>query len=141
MASRWKRRYMRDLRSKLVNLLKQAWKGNKIPEDWRRSIVVPLYKRGDKNVPSNYRGISLLCSAYKVFAEIIRRRLEEKTERRRLLPETQTGFRKERSTLDNIFVLSHVAQRERIREEGDRKVYAFFADLKAAFDNVDRDTL
>jgi len=80
-----------------------------------------------------------LCSAFKIFAK--RRRLEEETERKRLLPETKAGFRKGRSTLDNIFVLSHVTQRERNKEGRDRKVYAFFADLRAAFDNVDRDTL
>jgi len=62
----------KDLRGNLVNLLKQVWKDNKIPEDWMKSIV---YKREDKNVPSNYRGISLLCTAYKIFAEVIRRRL------------------------------------------------------------------
>jgi len=99
--------------------------------------MVPLYKRGDKNMPSNYREISLLCTAYKIFAEIIRRRLEEETERRRLLPETQARFRKGRSTLDNIFVLTHVAQRGRNMEGKERKVYTFFADLRAAFDNVD----
>jgi len=103
--------------------------------------VVPLYKREDKNVPSNYRGISLLCSAYKIFAEVIRRRLEEETERRRLLLKTQAGFRKRESTLDSIFVLSHVTQRGRNKEGGDRKVYIFFTDLRAAFDNVDSDTL
>jgi len=67
-----------------------------------------LYKRRDKNVLSNYRRITLLCTAYKIFAEVIRRRLEEETERRRLLPETQAGFRKGRSTLDNIYVLNHM---------------------------------
>jgi len=66
----------KDLKGNLVNLLKQIWKENKIPENWRKSIVVSLYKRGDKNVPSNYRGISLLCTAYKIFAEVIRRRLK-----------------------------------------------------------------
>jgi len=53
----------KDLRRKLANLLKQAWKDNKIPEDWRKSIVVPLYKRGDRNVPSNY-----LCDRIITFA-------------------------------------------------------------------------
>jgi len=91
MEFRWKRGYMQERtwwRSNLVILLKQVWKDNEIPEDWRKSIMVPLYKRGDKNVSSNYRGISLLCTAYKILAEVIRRRLEEETERRRLLPET-----------------------------------------------------
>jgi len=50
----------KDLRSNLVNLLKQVWKDGIIPEDWRKSIVVSIYKRGDTNVPGNYRGISLV---------------------------------------------------------------------------------
>jgi len=57
------------------------------------------------------------------------------------LPETQTGFRKGKSTLDNIFVLSYVAQRGRNIEEKERKIYAFFADFKTTFNNVDRGTL
>jgi len=129
------------LKSSLVMLLKQIWKDNEIPENWRKDIVVPLYKRGDKNVPSNYRDISLLCTAYKILAEVIRRRLKEETERRKLLPETQADFRKERLTLDNIYVLSHLAQRGRNLEGKERKVYAFFADFRATFDNVDRDIL
>jgi len=56
------------------------------------------------------------------------------------LSETQRGFRKGKSTLHNIFVLSYVAQRRRNIEEKERKIYAFFADFKAAFDNVDRGT-
>jgi len=103
--------------------------------------VVPLYKRGDKNVPSNYREISFWCTAYKIFAEVIRRRLEKEAERRRLLLKTQAGFRKGRSMLDNIYVLNHVAQRGRNMEGKERKVYAFFANLKATFDNVDRGIL
>jgi len=82
-----------------------------------------------------------LCTAYKILVEVIRRRLEEETERRRLLPETQAGFRKGKSTLDNIYVLSHLVQRGRNLEGKERKVYSFFADLRAAFDNIDRDIL
>jgi len=131
----------KDLRGNLVNLLKQVLKDGKILKDWRKSIVIPLYKRGDANVPSNYREISLLCTAYKIYAEVIKRRLEEETEREKLLPETQAGFRKGQPTLDNIFVLSHVTQRGRNMKGKERKIYTFFADLRAAFNNVDRDIL
>jgi len=60
-----------------MKVLRQVWKEEQISDDWRKSIIVPIYKRGNPNVPSNYRGISLVCSAYKVYAELIRRRLEE----------------------------------------------------------------
>jgi len=112
------------IRGNLVNLLKQVWKDNKIPEDWRKSIVVSLYKKGDKNIPSNYRGISLLCTAYKIFTEVIRRRLEEETERKRLLSETQAGFRKGRSMLC-IYVQSCGSERKKRGRERKEGLYLF----------------
>lgn len=48
-----------------------------IPNDWRTSIIITLYKRGDKEITSNYRGIFLLCSAYKIYAEVVRNRIEK----------------------------------------------------------------
>jgi len=77
------------------------------------SIIVPLYKRGEKEAVGNYRGISLLCSTYKVYAEILRNRLETEIERMDLIPVSQTGFRKGRSILDDIFILNRVMQREK----------------------------
>lgn len=59
--------------------------------------------------------------------------------KRDLLPESQEGFRRGRGTMDNIFVLNHIVQREGNKEE--RKVYAMFMDFKAEFDNVNRKKL
>lgn len=125
----------------LEELLNQIWEEGTIPKDWRTSIIVPLYKRGDKEKTGNYRGISLLCSAYKIYAEVLKNRLEEEEEYLEILPESQAGFRRGRSTMDNIFILNHLSQREKRKGKGEDKVYAFFVDLKAAFDNVDRDKL
>lgn len=80
----------------------------------------------------------MLCTGYKIYAEILRERLEGEIIRKKLLPESQGGFRKGRGTMDNIFILNHVVQREKCKGE---KVYALFVDLKAAFDNVDRNKL
>lgn len=111
--------------------------------DGLESVIVPLYKRGDKKVTGNYREISLLCTAYKIYAEIIRQRLNEEVEGKRMLPESQTGFQKGRSTIDNIFILNHLIQRVKGREGKKEKerLYAVFVDLKAAFDTVDRNIL
>jgi len=92
-------------------------------------------------VPGNYRGISLLCTAYKIYVEIIRRRLVEEVENNKLLPETQAGFKKGKSTINNIFIMSHLAQRRRNIKGKERKIYAFLADLRAVFNNVDRGIL
>lgn len=74
---------------------------------------------------------------YKVYAEVLRRRLEVKMEEKGILQESQAGFRRGRGTMDNIFVLNHMVQRDRMAKE-DKKIYALFVDLKAAFDTVDR---
>lgn len=62
-------------------------------------------------------------------------------EERKILSESQSGFRRGRSTIDNIFILNHLAQKERKRAGKEAKVYALFVDLKATFDNVERETL
>jgi len=102
----------RGLWNYLVKLLRQIWEEGEIPDDWRKGIVVPIYKKGDPGLPSNYRGVSLLCTAYKIYTELIRRRrLEKEVKRRKGIPETQMGFRRGRSTVDNVFILNHLVQR------------------------------
>lgn len=76
-----------------------------------------LYKRGDVNVTGNYRGISLLYSAYKIYAEIIRSRLVKEVEEKKIIPESQAGFRNGRSTMDNIYILNHLIQREKAKNQ------------------------
>jgi len=105
------------IRKGITELLRRIWNGDNLPEDWKTSVILPLYKKGDQEKTENYRGISLLCSAYKIYAEMIRRKLEEETERLEVLPENQGGFRKGRGTMDNIFILNHIVQREKIKRE------------------------
>jgi len=117
------------LKRRLWDLLKIIWRKGTIPRDWRKSIIVSLYKRGEREEVGNYRSISLLCLAYKIYAEILRNKLEKMVEEKGLIPENQAGFRKGRSTIDNIFVLNHLMQR-RTRQGGkDDKVYMLFANL------------
>lgn len=122
----------------------EKWKGgNKESVKKQKDVRRLEYKcggtnlQGDQEKTENYRGIiSLLCTAYKIYAEVLRSKLEEEIEKRKLLPESQGGFRKGRGTIDNIFILNHIIQREERNKEN--KVYAIFVDLKAAFDNVNR---
>lgn len=127
------------VREGLVEVIKQVWCKGIMPLDWRTGVVVPIFKKGDPKEVGNYREISLLCTAYKIYAEVLRSRLEEECERKEIIPESQGGFRRSRGTIDNIFVLSHLIQRE--KKKKDRKVYAAFVDIKAAFDKVDRKRL
>ncbi|XP_051167789.1 uncharacterized protein LOC127285695 [Leptopilina boulardi] len=76
---------------------------------------------------------------YKVYAEVIRRRLEEKVEELKCIPDNQTGFRKGMGTLDNIYVLNYLVNRNLGREKG--KLVTVFVDFKAAFPSVNRGVL
>lgn len=80
--------------------------------------MVPIYKKGDCNSVENYRRILILCTLYKVYAEILKERLEKEVKEKEILPESQAGFRKGRGTIDNIFIINHLIQRE--KEKVDR---------------------
>lgn len=73
------------VKSSLLSLMRKIWEEGNMPGDWKKSILVPLYKRGDKEKVENYRGISLLCSAYKMYAELLRRKLEVEIEEKGIL--------------------------------------------------------
>ena len=100
--------------------------------------LIPLYKKEDVNLPGNYRGISLLPSAYKVYTYILSVRLVKEVEELGLLPDGQAGFRKKRSTIDNIYILNYLIKKTKHEKQ---KLYAVFVDLKAAFDTVNREKL
>ena len=59
-----------------LKLCEKVWEREEIPEDWSKSVIVPIYKKKDKTVCDNYRGICLLCHAEKLFASIILQRIK-----------------------------------------------------------------
>jgi len=61
-------------------------------------VITPIHKKGDTSDVRNYRGITLLCTPYKIYAAILAERLSKEIERKRSLPETQAGFKKGRGT-------------------------------------------
>ena len=58
-----------------LNVLNVFWIYGDIPEEWRTAIVIPVHKKGDRNNPDNYRGISLLNTGYKIYSKITAKRL------------------------------------------------------------------
>jgi hypothetical protein len=63
------------LRSESHKLINCIWNKEELPEKWKESIIVPIYKKGDKMDCSNYREISLLSTSYKVLLNILLSRL------------------------------------------------------------------
>lgn len=97
---------------RLLEIIQRIWKGEGFPKSWKRGVIVPIYKKGDKDRATNYRGITLLNTAYKIYAMIIEERLKQEIEKGKILPDTQAGFRKNRSTMDNIYILNYALEKK-----------------------------
>ena len=85
--------------------------GGIFPKEWSKSIIVPLYKKGDVNKPDNYRGVALTSVVSKVYTHILNKRLSDWAEREDKIVEEQAGFRTGYSTVDQIFSLYDIVQK------------------------------
>ena len=79
-------------------IVDQIWVEEKVPSDWTILITVPIFKKGSRLECDNFRGISLLCSAYKVFARAMLNRMKRYVEEQ--LSESQCGFCAKRGCCD-----------------------------------------
>ena len=95
--------------SVLHMLCQRIWTTESFPDEWKKAIIVPIYKKKEKTDCNNYRGVSLLCHCSKVFTRILLERLRRRTEE--VLAEEQAGFRAGRSTVDQIFTLRQLSEK------------------------------
>ena len=108
------------------------------PENWIESTILPLFKKGDRNNPGNYRGISLCDISSKIYSTIINRRLQAWVEENNITGEHQAGFKKGYSTIDHMFTLLSCVQKQ---FNSNRKLYVAFIDYEKAFDSINTLTL
>ena len=87
-------------------LITFIWKKEKLPEEWKESIIAPIHKKGDKTDCNNYRGISLLPTTYKILSNILLSRLIPYA--KEIIGDHQCGFRRNRSTIDHIFCMRQI---------------------------------
>ena len=123
-----------NLFSRLHQLITNAWEMGSVPQAWKDASIVTIYKKGDRTDCGNYRGISLLSIAGKIFARILLNRLSTHITPE-VVPETQCGFRGNRSTVDMIFCLRQLQEK---CIEQDRPLYMVFVDFSKAIDTVGR---
>ena len=76
----------------LHSICQQIWKTQQWPEDWKRSVFIPIPKKVNAKQSSNYRTIALISHASKVMLKILQARLQQYVNHE--LPEVQVGFRK-----------------------------------------------
>ena len=123
-----------DLTNFLLRIYNCCWDLSFFPDQWKVAIVLPFLKPGkDPDLPISYRPISLLSTLGKVFERLVYNRLYWFLEHRNLLPEYQAGFRKQRSTQDQLVRLEHFICRG-IKEK--KVVITVYFDMSKAFDRV-----
>ena len=116
----------------LYSICQQIWKTQQWPQDWKRSVFIPIPNKGNAKECSNYCTVSLISHASKVMLKILQARLQEYVNSE--LPYVQAGFRKGRATKDQIANIRWIIKKAR---EFQKNISFCFIDYAKAFDCVD----
>ena len=114
----------------------QIWKTQQWPQDWKRSVFIPMPKKGNTKEGSNYCTIALISQASKIMLKIPQARLQQYMNHE--LPNVQAGFRKDRRTRDQIANIHWNTEKAR---EVQKNIYFCFIDYTRAFGCVDHNKL
>ena len=120
----------------LHSICQQIWKTQQWPQDWKRSVFIPIPKKGNAKESPNYRTIALISHASKVMLKIIQARLQQYVNHE--LPDVEAGFRKSRGTRGQIASSCWIIKKAR---KFQKNIYFCFFDYAKAFDCVDHNKL
>ena len=129
-----------DIAPFFVKLFNHMFDHGLYPSNWTDSIILPLYKKGDRNDPGNYRGISLCDISSKVYSSIINKRIQSWVDEHNITGEIQAGFKSGYSTIDHAFTLMACVQKQ-FSNNSNRKLYVAFIDFQKCFDTINRNIL
>ena len=120
----------------LYSICQQICKTQQWQQDWKRSVFIPISKKGSAKECSNYRTIALISHASKVMLKIFQARLQQRMNHE--FPDDQAGFRKGRGTRDHIANIQWIIETAR---EFQKNTYFCFSDYAKAFDCVDHNKM
>ena len=118
------------------SICQQIWKTQQWPQDWKRSVFIPIPKKGNAKECSHYCTIALIPHTSKVMHKILQARPQQFMNHE--FPDVQPGFRKGRGTTDQIANLSWIIEKAR---EFQKNIYFCFIDYTKAFDYMDHNKL
>jgi hypothetical protein len=121
--------------SEIHRLICCIWIKEELPQQRKESIIVPIYKKGDKT-GCNYPGISLLSTAYKILSNILLAILTPYVNE--IIWDHQCGFRRNRSTMDQILYIRQILEK---KWEYNETVHQLFIDFKKAYDSIKKEVL
>ena len=120
----------------LHSVCQKIWKTQQWPQDWKRSVFIPIPKKGNAKECSNYHTIALMSHASRVMLKILQARLQQYVNSE--FPDVQAGFRKGRGTRDQIANIHWIMEKAR---EFQKSISFCFIDYAKAFDCVDHNKL
>ena len=119
----------------LHSICQQIWKTQQWPQDWKRSVIIPIPKKGNVKECSNYSTSMLISHATKVKFKILQVRLQYVNQE---LPDVEARFRKSKGTRDQIATILWMTENAK---EFQKNIYFCFTDYSKAFDCVDHNRL
>ena len=119
----------------LHSLCQQIWKIQWYPQDWKRSVAIPIPKKGNAKECSNYCTITLISHASIIMLKILQARLQQYMNQE--IPDVQAGFRK----AEELEIKLPTAVGSSKKQESFRKIYFCFIDYAKTFDCVDYNKL
>ena len=119
-----------DAVKELHSICQQNWKAQNWPQDWKRSVFIPIPKKGNAKEYSNYHTIAFISHASKVKLKNLQARLQQYVNHE--LPGVQAGFRKGRGTRDQITNICWIIKKSKRLPE--KNIYFCFIDHAKAFD-------
>uniref|UniRef100_A0A4W2HQP1 RNA-directed DNA polymerase n=1 Tax=Bos indicus x Bos taurus TaxID=30522 RepID=A0A4W2HQP1_BOBOX len=125
-----------DAMKVLHSICQQIWKTQQWPQDWKRSVFIPIPKKGNAKERSNSHTTALISHASKVMLKILQARIQQYMNHE--FPDVQAGFKKGRGTRDQIANICWIMYKAR---EFQRNIYFYFIDYAKAFDCVDHNKL
>ena len=118
----------------LLRIFNQIWHTGILPDSWKEAIVIPIPKPGkDSTNPANYRPIALTSCICKTMERMVNDRLVWYLEKNKLINTVQSGFRKQRGTLDHLVRFETFIREAFIKKE---HVVSVFFDLESAYDTT-----